>query len=111
MYYHASTTAFNSGWTLSQQGLKWQLEVEKTRFVFTTENTVILTPKIRSQKKIMNEAHSDRFKHKDVVNTRKIKISFHASNITDYSNKQSPPPKYTGVRFHDIHTQNPWQRG
>ena len=55
----------------------------------------------------MNEAHSDCFKHKDVVNTRKIKISFHASNITDYSNKQSPPPKYTGVLFHDIHTQNP----
>lgn len=40
-----------------------------------------------------------------MVNTRKIKISFHASNITDYSNKQNPPPKYTGVRFHDIHTQ------
>jgi len=29
MYYHASTTAFNSGWTLSQQGLTWQLEVEE----------------------------------------------------------------------------------
>lgn len=30
-------------------------------------NTVILTPKIRRKKKIMNEAHSDCFKHTDVV--------------------------------------------
>lgn len=61
---------------------------KKTRFVFTTQkNTVILTPKIRRKSEEKNEAHSDCFKHKDVVNTRKIKISFHASNITDYSNK------------------------
>lgn len=40
-YYHASTTAFNSGWTLSQQGTNVTTRGgrRKTRPVFTAQKT------------------------------------------------------------------------